>query len=295
MIPLVLGIMVGSVISGQTISRTGVYKPFPLIGVLLMVASLVSLSFIVSADTSVWTLVPFMLMLGFGLGFNFQPVILAVQNAVSPREIGVATSSVTFFRQMGGTLGTAIFLSVLFTRLPGDIGSAISDAAAGDPRVAEAVQSGQLSTGNDLSDTSFIQQLPSYLAAPFKTGFSDSLDVVFLLAAIIVALGFFVLIFLPQIALRTQSGIQAAQSGAGEAGDDAAQATAHAAGAAAPTSTEPPVDGADGTGEQAVRHESADAESLATEGGRHQAGAHQPTGLDSVPADHLPDGVRDRD
>jgi hypothetical protein len=240
--------------------------------------------------------VPFMLMLGFGLGFNFQPVILAVQNAVSPREIGVATSSVTFFRQMGGTLGTAIFLSVLFTRLPGDIGSAISDAAAGDPRVAEAVQSGRLSTGTDLSDTSFIQQLPSYLAAPFKTGFSDSLDVVFLLAAIIVALGFFVLIFLPQIALRTQSGIQAAQSGAGEAGaDDAAQAAAHAAGAAAPTSTEPPVDGVDGTGEQAGQQESPEAGILAAEGGRHQAGAHQPTGLDSVPADHLPDGVRDRD
>jgi EmrB/QacA subfamily drug resistance transporter len=280
MIPLVLGIMIGSVISGQTIARTGVYKPFPLIGVLLMVASLVSLSFVVDATTSVWTLVPFMLMLGFGLGFNFQPVILAVQNAVSPREIGVATSSVTFFRQMGGTLGTAIFLSVLFTRLPGDIGSAISDAAATDPRVAQAVQSGQLRAGGSLSDTSFIQQLPPFLAAPFKSGFSHSLDVVFLLAAIIVALGFFVLIFLPQLALRTQSGIQAAQAGAGEAGDEgAAQAAVHAAGAAAPTSTEPPVDGADRTGEQA---------------GRHQAAAHQPTGLDSVPADHLPDGVRNR-
>jgi EmrB/QacA subfamily drug resistance transporter len=302
MIPLVLGIMVGSVISGQTIARTGVYKPFPLIGVLLMVTSLVSLSFIVDADTSVWTLVPFMLMLGFGLGFNFQPVILAVQNAVSPREIGVATSSVTFFRQMGGTLGTAIFLSVLFTRLPGDIGSAVSDAAAGDPRVAQAVQSGQLNAGADLSDTSFIQQLPSYLAAPFKTGFSDSLDVVFLLAAIIVALGFFVLIFLPQLALRTQSGIQAAQAGAGEAGTDGpVQAAAHAAGAAAPTSTEPPVDGADRTGDRtgdlAGRHQAGvdRTDAVAADGGRHQAGAHQPTGLDSVPADHLPEGSRNRD
>jgi EmrB/QacA subfamily drug resistance transporter len=297
MIPLVLGIMVGSVISGQTIARTGIYKPFPLIGVLLMVASLVSLSFIVDADTSVWTLVPFMLMLGFGLGFNFQPVILAVQNAVSPREIGVATSSVTFFRQMGGTLGTAIFLSVLFTRLPGDIGSAISDAAASDPRVAQAVESGQVGTGTDLSDTSFIQQLPPFLAAPFKTGFSDSLDVVFLLAAIIVALGFFVLIFLPQLALRTQSGIQAAQSGAGEAGTDGpVQAAAQAAGAAAPTSTEPPVDGADRTDGRTGRHgaTAVDAGDGAAERGRHQAGAHQPTGLDSVPADHLPDGARDR-
>src|SRR3954447_6749682 len=199
MIPLVLGIMVGSVISGQTIARTGIYKPFPLVGVALMVASLTSLSFVVDAGTSIWTLVPFMIMLGLGLGFNFQPVILAVQNAVSPREIGVATSSVTFFRQMGGTLGTAIFLSVLFTRLPSDISSAVTSAAGSDPRVAAAVQGGQLSAGGDLSDTSFIQKLPSYLALPIKTGFSDTLDLVFLIAAAVVAVGFFVLIFLPQL------------------------------------------------------------------------------------------------
>ncbi|WP_369132995.1 MDR family MFS transporter [Modestobacter sp. I12A-02662] len=285
MIPLVLGIMVGSVVSGQTIARTGVYKPFPLVGIVLMVASLVSLSVVVGADTAIWTLVPFMVMLGLGLGFNFQPVILAVQNAVSPREIGVATSSVTFFRQMGGTLGTAIFLSVLFTRLPSDITSAFTRAAADDPRVAQAVQSGQLNTGGDLSDTSFIAELPGHLALPFKTGFSDTLDVVFLIAAAIVALGFFVLIFLPQLALRTQSGIQAAQAGAGEADGTPAEAAAHAAGAAAPTSTAPPVDGVD-------RHEAREDDDVPGRGGRHEAAPDQPTGLASVPADHLPEDVR---
>jgi EmrB/QacA subfamily drug resistance transporter len=305
MIPLVLGIMMGSIIAGQTIARTGIYKPFPLIGVVLMVASLVSLSFIVDADTSVWTLVPFMLMLGLGLGFNFQPVILAVQNAVRPTEIGVATSSVTFFRQMGGTLGTAVFLSVLFSRLPGDISSAISSAAASDPRVAQAVQSGQVSSGGSLSDTSFIQQLPSFLAEPFKTGFSHSLDVVFLLAAIIVALGFFVLIFLPQLALRTQSGIQAAQAGTAEDstaedGDTPAAGAAHASGAAAPTSVPPPVDDVDRTDEQAGRHGARPRTTTASDGspagggGRHHAAAHQPTGLASVPADHLPEAARIR-
>jgi EmrB/QacA subfamily drug resistance transporter len=302
MIPLVLGIMMGSIIAGQTIARTGVYKPFPLIGVVLMVASLTSLSFVVDADTSVWTLVPFMLMLGLGLGFNFQPVILAVQNAVKPTEIGVATSSVTFFRQMGGTLGTAVFLSVLFTRLPGDISSAFSAAAATDPRVAQALQSGQVSAGGNLSDTSFIQQLPSFLAEPFKTGFSDSLDVVFLLAAIIVALGFFVLIFLPQVALRTQSGIQAAQAGAAEGSDAPAAGAAHAAGTAAPTSVPPPVDDIDRTDEEPARQGAAGAEnaigpdgSTAVRGGRHHAAAHQPTGLASLPADHLPSGARIRE
>src|SRR5206468_6589470 len=95
MIPLVLGIMTGSIIAGQTVARTGKYKIFPLVGIVFIVASLLSMSFIVSGTTNWGTLVPFMLLLGLGLGFNFQPVILAVQNAVSPREIGVATSSVT--------------------------------------------------------------------------------------------------------------------------------------------------------------------------------------------------------
>jgi EmrB/QacA subfamily drug resistance transporter len=247
MIPLVAGIMAGAMGSGIAISKTGKYKAFPLIGIAFMVIALLSMSFIVEADTSVWTLVPFMVLLGVGLGFNFQPVILAVQNSVSPREMGVATSSVTFFRQMGGTIGVAAFLSILFTRLPTDIGNAVRTAAAGDPRVAEALQSGQLQTG-DLSDTSFIQELPAYLAQPFKVGFSDSIDMVFLIAACVVAIGFFVFLFLPQLALSEKSGIQAMQDEAGEGagpgtavtpGVEADQAT-QSVGAAAPTSVAPP-------------------------------------------------------
>ena len=133
MIPLVAGIMTGAMGSGITISKTGKYKVFPLVGIVFIVVALVAMSFLVEADTSVWTLVPFMVLLGLGLGFNFQPVILAVQNAVRPREMGVATSSVTFFRQMGGTIGVAAFLSILFTRLPTDIGNAVTSAPR-DPR-----------------------------------------------------------------------------------------------------------------------------------------------------------------
>jgi EmrB/QacA subfamily drug resistance transporter len=253
MIPLVLGIMSGSIISGQTIARTGKYKFFPLVGIVFIVAAMVSMSALITATTSVWSLVPFMILLGLGLGFNFQPVILAVQNAVSPREIGVATSAVTFFRQMGGTIGVAVFLSILFTRLPGDISSALKNAAAHDPRVASALASGQLNGGGDLSDTSFIQKLPSYLGLPFKTGFSNTLDLVFLVAAAVVGIGFFVMLFLPQVPLRSESGLQARQSAAdatdGGAGTPA-EGPAAAVGAAAPTSVPPasaPVEGeADG-------------------------------------------------
>jgi EmrB/QacA subfamily drug resistance transporter len=245
MIPLVAGIMVGAMGSGIAISRTGRYRVFPLAGTLLMAGALLSLSFVVDADTSVWTLTPFMVLLGVGLGFNFQPAVLAVQNAVPPSQMGVATSSVTFFRQMGGTIGTAAFLSILFSRLPVEIEQSVTSAAATDPRVAEAVQSGQLQGGADLSDTSFIQALPSFLAAPFKTGFSNSIDLVFLIAAAVVAIGFFVFLLLPQLALSDKSGIQAAREAARQTageptGQDAGEQAVQAAGAAAPTSTAPP-------------------------------------------------------
>src|SRR4051794_3296620 len=223
MIPLVFGIMAGSVIAGQTIARTGKYKLFPLVGVVFMVVALASMSNVIDADTSFLTLVPFMVLLGLGLGFNMQPIILATQNAVSPREMGVATSSVTFFRQMGGTIGTAVFLSILFTTLPDKIREAVASAAAADPRVAQAVQSGQLGSGGNLSDTSFIQKLPASPAAPFKPGFSEAIDLVFLVAAAVVAIGFFVLLFLPQLTLRTESGIQAQQGNGVAHGNGAPQ------------------------------------------------------------------------
>jgi EmrB/QacA subfamily drug resistance transporter len=235
MIPLVGGIMVGAMSSGIAISKTGKYKVFPLVGIALMVVALVSMSFVVKADTSVWTLVPFMVLLGVGLGFNFQPVILAVQNAVSPQEMGVATSSVTFFRQMGGTIGVAAFLSILFTRLPTDIGNAFREA--GLDQVA-----GSVNLNAVLSDTSQISSAPAAVVNAFKVGFSDSIDTVFLIAAIVVAVGFFVFLFLPQIALSDKSGIQARQEDDGQdTGDGTADQAVQAVGASAPTSVPSPV------------------------------------------------------
>ncbi len=246
MIPLVAGIMAGAMGSGIGIARTGRYKIFPLTGIVLMAVSLVALSMVVSADASVWSLAPFMVLMGLGLGLNMQPVILAVQNAVSPREMGVATSSVTFFRQMGGTIGTAAFLSVLFTRLPGDIENAVQDAVGADPSLAPRLQEATGGGTPDLSDTSFIQELPDALALPFKVGFSNTIDLVFLVAAGVVAIGFVVLWFLPELPLRNQSGIAARQDeerqrdpGLPRADDEAEQATA-AVGTSAPTSTPPP-------------------------------------------------------
>jgi EmrB/QacA subfamily drug resistance transporter len=289
MIPLVFGIMVGSLSSGIAISKTGKYKAFPLVGIVLMVAALIALSFVVGADTNFWTLAPLMVVLGLGLGFNFQPIVLAVQNAVSPREMGVATSSVTFFRQMGGTLGAAAFLSILFTTLPHKIESAITAAGAQDPQVFAQAKALQSSGADVLSNTSAIGQFP-LLVHPFRTGFSDSIDLVFLIAAGVVAIGFLVLVFLPQLELRNVSGLQAQQEGAGElsgkgtaTGEPVAETAAKSAGAAAPTSTPPagaPAAG-DGTGPVGA----------APRGHRHAAADGQPTGVNSIPADHLPETV----
>src|SRR3954449_6522757 len=212
MIPLVAGIMTGAMSSGVAISKTGKYKIYPLVGIVFIVVALVSMSFIIDANTSVWSLVPFMVLLGLGLGFNFQPVILAVQNAVNPREMGVATSSVTFFRQMGGTIGVAAFLSILFTRLGTEIPEQIGKAAAANPQVAQqALQLQQAGPSSVLADTSGIQAYP-LLVEPFNVGFANAIDLVFLVAAGVVAIGFVVLWFLPELPLRNQSGIQAQQA-----------------------------------------------------------------------------------
>ena len=245
-IPLVAGIMAGSIISGQAISRTGRYRIFPIIGTALMVVGLFLFS-LIGADTPLWQTCLIMPVVGLGLGGNMQPIILATQNAVSPREIGVATSSVTFFRQMGGTLGTAVFLSVLLSNLPGRIASSVGKAQgtpefqgalAAHPDQA-AILRGATGGGSDLNDTSFISRLDSVIAHPFKVGFSDSMSIVFLLGTAIMVIGLIVVLFLPEVALSDRSAAQARaaeDATAGQSGE-AALADVHGDGQATDTVT----------------------------------------------------------
>ncbi|QWC83972.1 MFS transporter [Nocardioidaceae bacterium] len=214
-IPLVLGIMTASLISGQFIARTGTYRPLPIGGVVLVGGGLTAMALVVEPSTSWWLLAPMMLAVGLGLGFNFQPMVLAVQNAVDPRQIGVATSSVTSFRQLGGTLGAAAFFSVLFTRLPGDISSEVGAASQADPALAPRLQE-VAGRATDLSDTSFLQQLPDGVAAPFLAGFTDSLTFVFGIAAALMILALVVLVRLPALELRSGSASQARQAAESE-------------------------------------------------------------------------------
>ncbi len=214
MIPFVVGIMAGSVASGQLIARTGRYRIFPIIGSTLMAIAL-GLFSLIGADTPLWKTMLIMVLMGLGLGGNMQPMITAVQNAVSPREIGVATSSVTFFRSMGGTLGTAIFLSVLFNVLPSKISTAyqtaqrtpeFQQALAADPSQAQVLRQAQ--GGAALSDTSFLSRLSDVVAHPFKVGFSEGVQVVFLMALAVMIIGLIVVFFLPEIPLSQRSAQQ---------------------------------------------------------------------------------------
>ena len=226
LLPLTLGIMAGSVFSGQFIARTGRYKILPVVGTALLAAGLFMFSQL-AYDTEMWKIMLVSTVFGLGLGGNMQPMILAIQNAVPPQDMGVATSSATFFRQMGGTLGTAVFLSLLFSTVVGNIKNAFLAvvktpeflSALKDPvvlknpanvKVLTAMTShGGTMGGTTLNDSAFINHLDARLAKPFLVGFSDSMDAVFFLGAVVVCLAFIVVLFLPEEPLRMQSGIQA--------------------------------------------------------------------------------------
>ncbi|WP_022899895.1 MDR family MFS transporter [Humibacter albus] len=145
LLPMILGLMIASIASGQIIARTGHYRQFPILGTLLLAGGFFWLTF-VKYDTSYWIIACAMLLIGLGLGQMMQTLTIASQNAVTLRDMGVATSASTFFRQIGGTLGTAVLISLLFAVMPTNIQSSLSDKptltaalnAAFDPAVADA-------------------------------------------------------------------------------------------------------------------------------------------------------------
>ena len=145
LLPMILGLMISSIVSGQLISRTGRYKIFPILGTGFMVAGFLIFTTI-TADSNYLVLASAMLLVGLGLGQLMQTLTIASQNSVGPRDIGVATSSSTFFRQIGGTLGVAVIFSVVFSVVGGNIKSNFSDRgtlraaldAALNPAVANA-------------------------------------------------------------------------------------------------------------------------------------------------------------
>jgi EmrB/QacA subfamily drug resistance transporter len=119
-LPLMVGLLIASIGSGQIISRTGKYRIFPVTGTIVLAAGYLVLTFL-TYDKPLWYIFIAMFLIGLGLGQMMQTLTLASQNAVLPTQMGVATGASTFFRQIGGTLGVAVLLSVLFAALPGNV------------------------------------------------------------------------------------------------------------------------------------------------------------------------------
>jgi EmrB/QacA subfamily drug resistance transporter len=191
MLPLMVGIMGGSVVSGQITSRTGRYKMLPVSGTFLIAVGALLFAQ-VHYDTPIWQPLAFALIIGFGLGGCMQTLIIAVQNAGPRRDMGVSTAAATFFRQIGGTAGVAAFLTILFNVLPGDITKAF-----GGNVPPEA--GGRLSALQ--SNTSLIQGLPDAIKIPVLTGFTQSISTVFYVASGVALLAAIVLLFMKEIPL----------------------------------------------------------------------------------------------
>jgi EmrB/QacA subfamily drug resistance transporter len=232
MLPLIGGLIVASIVSGRIISKTGRYKIFPLIGAVAMIAGMVML-YRVRADSPYLYVGTAAALFGIGLGGIIQPITLATQNAVLPRDIGVASASSQFFRGLGGTLGTAVFLSILFSTVGGNIHGAFTRAsttgsfraAIADPKVQSApgnqailklIHGGGTVDASVLNDTAFLKHADHRLADPFYVGFSQSIDLVFAIGAACLLVALVLLVFLREVPLRTMSGIEAARAAAAE-------------------------------------------------------------------------------
>jgi EmrB/QacA subfamily drug resistance transporter len=226
-LPMILGLMISSIASGQIIARTGRYRVFPTLGTAFMAIGFFWLTFLTADKPLIWIMVG-MLLIGLGLGQLMQTLTIAAQNSVGPRDIGVATSSSTFFRQIGGTLGTAILFSVLFTRIPQTISDAFASTsvkngiaeAVADPKVLADPANKQIlelfqqaqnggSVGNALDgDTSFLNGSDPRLAAPFLEGFNNAAVSVYWVALAVVLVAFVLSFFLKAAPLRAKSALQ---------------------------------------------------------------------------------------
>jgi MFS family permease len=211
LLPLTLGIMTGSIFSGRIISKTGKYKMLPVAGTIILTISL-ALMTTLNADTAYWWIAILSYVFGVGLGGVLQPTVIAVQNAVSMKDLGVATSSVTLFRQLGATVGTAAFISILFGKVGQETTNAFATAAATpeyqkalqDPANAETVellQAAQTSP-DGFDDTSWLATANRVLIHPILEGFANSMSLVFLIGAIVVAFSIIFAFLLPNNKLK---------------------------------------------------------------------------------------------
>lgn len=191
MIPLVIGMLTASITSGRLITKFGRYKFFPVFGTILLTFGLWLFSH-VTLTTSQWELSVWMLVIGLGLGSFMQVPTLAVQNAVQREVLGIATSSVTFFRSIGSSLGGAAFGAILISRLTHHLQDTLPQGAM-TGNLAKGVQGG----------ISEIEKLPAAIKHDVLQAFTLSFHDMFLLGIPITVLAFGAALLLRETPLRT--------------------------------------------------------------------------------------------
>ncbi|CAN3985796.1 MDR family MFS transporter [Kitasatospora purpeofusca] len=212
MLPMVIGLLLASVASGNIVSKTGKYRIFPIVGTLVMALGLYLLSRL-EPDTGTVLASCYMFVLGVGIGLSMQVLTIAVQNTVDYADLGTATSGVTFFRTIGSSFGTAVFGTVYANSLRTELAEGVAESArstGADPaaltRAAESPQG--------------LHALPADQAAPIVQGYADALHTVFLWTVPVALLGFVVALFLKQVHLR-----DTARAGSTDLGEGFAQPT----------------------------------------------------------------------
>ncbi|MFT4009313.1 MAG: MDR family MFS transporter [Nocardioidaceae bacterium] len=186
LLPLVLGLLITSIFSGNVVSRTGRYKIFPVIGSLVMTLGLFLLSRM-DADTTGWTASLFLFVLGLGIGLSMQVLTIVVQSAVRYADLGVATSGITFFRTMGTAFGAAIFGSLYSNFLSDRLPAAITKV----PGIAP----------DAIATPAALHKLSDDVIRPIIDAYADALGQVFLWAMPVAMIAFVLALMLPQVQL----------------------------------------------------------------------------------------------
>ena len=207
LLPLMAGLLAVSIGSGQIISKTGKYRFFPIAGTALMTLGMFLLS-LMGVHTSAVLDAVYMLVLGLGLGGVMQVLVTIVQNGVPHSELGVATSGATFFRSIGGSLGTAVFGAIFSNVLVGNL--------------ARHLRGVTLPRGFSAADATpaLLKRLPAAVHAGFAAGYAESIQTVFLIAVPIAALAFLATWLIPQVELKQWPEVGTAGPAAPEAESD---------------------------------------------------------------------------
>ncbi|WP_460858346.1 MDR family MFS transporter [Nocardiopsis coralliicola] len=195
MLPMVGGMLVFSITSGQLLTRTGHYRIYPIAGTALVALALFLLSRL-GAEAAYWELGLSLFLLGSGLGLTMQVIVVAVQNAADYSDLGAATSAATFFRSIGGAIGTSAFGAVFAATLSSNVAEQLRGVS-----LPPDVDASQLQ-----NDPGQLAQLPAQIQDRFLAAYAGAVDTVFLSAVPLAVLAFVLALFLKQIPLRTSVG-----------------------------------------------------------------------------------------